>query len=193
MIKKTTSAFLQILLCACLLLVSAGPVAWAQAGRGGISGTVTDPSGALVPGAKVTALNHATGIAQSTVSTGAGLYSFVSLNPGSYKITASRSGFESVAKDNVVVSIDQASVVNIALQVGSVSDTVTVSQTASAGTPRSPSARRSSRISWMAAARLSRLSAALCPCPFAPGISGDQATNHSPSRSMTAVNWLRMG
>ena len=129
MIKKITSAFLHILLCASLLLLSAGSMAWAQAGRGGINGTVTDPSGAVVPGAKVTLSNHATGIAQSTISTAAGLYSFVSLNPGSYKITAARSGFETIARDNVVVSVDQASVVNISLLVGNVSDTVTVSQT----------------------------------------------------------------
>jgi hypothetical protein len=126
--KKPTS-FLRIFLCFSVLLLFAGTVTWAQAGRGSISGTITDPTGALVPGAKVSALNHATGITQSTVSTAAGLYFFVSLNPGSYEITASRTGFESVAQDNVIVSVDQVSVVNIALQVGAVADTVTVSQT----------------------------------------------------------------
>jgi len=77
-----------------MLLLSAGNCILGQAGRGGISGTITDPSGALVPGAKVTALDHATGITQSTVSTAAGLYSFVSLNPGDYEVKASRTGFE---------------------------------------------------------------------------------------------------
>ena len=126
---KASTSFLRIFLCLLMLLLAAGTAAWAQAGRGSISGTITDPTGALVPGAKVTALDHATGIAQSTVATGAGLYSFVSLNPGSYEITASSTGFESVARDNVTVSVDQVSVVNVALQVGKVSDTVTVSQT----------------------------------------------------------------
>ena len=126
---KATTSFLRIFLCLWMLLLAAGTAAWAQAGRGGINGTITDPTGALVPGAKVTALNHATGIAQSTVATGAGLYSFVSLNPGSYEVTASRTGFESVAQDNVTVNVDQVSVVNIALRVGTVTDTVTVSQT----------------------------------------------------------------
>jgi len=129
MIKKTSFGLLSIFLWIATLLLVATPAAWAQAGRGGINGTIMDPTGALVPGAKVTALNHATGIAQSTVATSAGLYSFVSLNPGSYEITAYRTGFESVARDNVTVSVDQVTVVNIALQVGSVTDTVTVSQT----------------------------------------------------------------
>ena len=61
-------------LCVSILAFSAGATVFAQAGRGAINGLVTDPSGAMVPGAKVTALNHATGIAQSTVTTGAGLY-----------------------------------------------------------------------------------------------------------------------
>ncbi|MGO9340252.1 MAG: carboxypeptidase regulatory-like domain-containing protein [Terracidiphilus sp.] len=124
---KSTSKTLPVLLCTWLLLLSAGTAAWAQAGRGGINGLVTDPTGAVVAGAKVTALNHTTGIAQSTVTTGGGLYSFVSLNPGSYEVTATHKGFESVAENNVTVSVDQVSTVNIALRVGSVSDTVTVS------------------------------------------------------------------
>src|SRR5580698_2839880 len=124
---KTTRSFLGNFLSISLLLLSAATAARAQAGRGAINGTVTDPSGAVIGGAKVTALNHATGIAQSTVTTGGGLYSFVSLNPGTYEVTATHKGFESVAEDNVAVSVDQVSSVNIALRVGSVSDTVTVS------------------------------------------------------------------
>jgi hypothetical protein len=114
----------------CVLLLCAGSMAFAQAGRGSISGLVSDPSGAIVSGAKVTALDHATGIALHTVTSAAGLYSFVSLNPGTYIVTASQKGFESVAKNNVLVTVDQATTVNIALQVGSVTDTVTVSGTA---------------------------------------------------------------
>jgi len=124
---KTAPSLLDTFLCISVLVLSAGAPAWAQAGRGDINGTVTDPSGAVIPGAAVTALNHATGIAQSTVTTRGGLYSFVSLNPGTYEVTASHKGFENVAEDNVSVSVDQVSTVNIALRVGSVRDTVTVS------------------------------------------------------------------
>ena len=110
------------------LVFSSLLAAFGQAGRGGIDGMVSDPSGAVVPGATVTAFNHKTGSAQRTVTTAAGLYAFVSLNPGSYQVTASFKGFESVSQDKVTVTIDQVSTVNIALRIGSVSDTVTVSE-----------------------------------------------------------------
>jgi hypothetical protein len=113
---------------ACILLLCAATAALAQAGRGSISGLVSDPAGAVVPGASVTALDHATGVSLRTVTSAAGLYSFVSLNPGLYQVTASMKGFEGVAQDNVTVTVDQVSTVNIALRVGSVSDTVTVSE-----------------------------------------------------------------
>src|ERR1035437_7965577 len=113
------------LLSVCTLFLCAGSIALAQAGRGSISGLVTDPSGAIVNGAKVTALSHATGVALHTVTSEAGLYSFVSLNPGLYVVTASQKGFENVAQDNVLVTVDQvATTVNIALRVGSVTETV---------------------------------------------------------------------
>ncbi|MGA2807776.1 MAG: carboxypeptidase regulatory-like domain-containing protein [Terracidiphilus sp.] len=115
----------------CILFLSAGVASFAQAGRGGISGLVTDPTGAIIPGAKVTALNHATAIKLTTVSTAAGLYSFVSLTPGDYEVTASLKGFESVAQDNVKVTVDQVTAVNIALRVGSVNEVVTVTESTS--------------------------------------------------------------
>jgi hypothetical protein len=76
----------------------------------------------------VTVLDQATGLTQRTVSTAAGLFTFVSLNPGTYKVTASLKGFESVAIDKVIVNLDQVTTANIALRVGNVTDTVTVSE-----------------------------------------------------------------
>jgi hypothetical protein len=114
-----------------MILLCAATIALAQAGRGGITGLVSDPTGAIVPGATITALNHATGIALHSVTTSAGLYSFVSLNPGNYVVTASMNGFESVAQDNVNVTVDQVSTVNITLRVGSVTEVVTVSEASS--------------------------------------------------------------
>lgn len=111
-----------------LLCFLAGGLATAQAGRGGISGLITDPSGAAIPSAKVSILNHATAVTGETVSTAAGLYSFVSLTPGNYEVTVSASGFETVVRDNVTVSVDQTSTVNLSLKVGSVSEVVTVSE-----------------------------------------------------------------
>ena len=102
---------------------------FAQIGRGSISGTVTDSSGAVVSGAKVTLVNPATGVTQSTVTTSAGLYTFISLNPGTYQVTASQTGFTTSQLNNVIVTVDQITSANIKLQVGAATATVTVSDT----------------------------------------------------------------
>ncbi len=114
-------------LCALFLCVV---TAFAQmAGRGTISGTVTDPSGAAVPATKVVLVNTATGVTQRTVTNSAGLYVFNSLNPGEYQVTASRSGFARVALNNVTVTVDKLTLANIALKVGAASETVNVTST----------------------------------------------------------------
>jgi hypothetical protein len=114
--------------CASVLIWFAGVSAFAQAGRGSISGLVTDPGGALIPGAKVVLMNHATGLTQHTVTSGAGLYTFISLNPGVYQVTASEKGFASVAQDKITVNVDEVTEVNIALRVGAATETVTVAE-----------------------------------------------------------------
>ena len=111
------------------MALCASPAAVAQAGRGGINGLVTDPTGAAIPSAKVTAVNDATGVTRSTVTTAAGFYSFVSLDPATYRVTASANGFETVTHDKVIVSVDQASAVNITLRVGSATQVITVTGT----------------------------------------------------------------
>ncbi len=111
----------------CILLLCASSLALAQAGRGSISGLVSDSSGAIVKGAEVTALNQATGVKLHTISSDAGLYGFVSLPPGTYVVTASQKGFETVSQEKVSVTVDQTTTVNIALRVGSVTETITVS------------------------------------------------------------------
>ena len=113
-------------LAVCILFLCAAGVALAQAGRGSISGTVTDPGGAVIQGAQVVLLNHANGLTQHTVTNAAGLYNFISLNPGIYQVTATQTGFASVAQDKVTVSVDQATEVNLSLRVGAATETVTV-------------------------------------------------------------------
>lgn len=113
----------------CLLLCSL-TVAFGQAGRGSISGLVSDPSGAIVPGAKVIAKDQATGVELSTVSTAAGLYSFISLTPGTYQVRVSATGFETTVQKNIRVTVDQVSTINVTLKLGSVSEVVTVNETA---------------------------------------------------------------
>jgi len=115
-------------LCVCVLFLCAASVALGQAGRGSVSGLVTDPNGALVPGAKVVLRNPATGTTQHTVTSGSGLYTFVSLNPGVYQVTATQTGFKTVTLEKITVSVDQVTQVNITLQVGAISETVTVTE-----------------------------------------------------------------
>jgi hypothetical protein len=123
--RKGGSAARIFLFISMLLLCAVAAVA--QAGRGSISGLVSDSSGAIIPEATVTAQNHDTGIKLSTVSTGAGLYSFVSLSPGTYDVTATAKGFQTVVRNGVRVSVDQVATVNISLKVGGVNEVVTVS------------------------------------------------------------------
>ena len=110
----------------CILVLCAAGVALAQAGRGSISGTVTDPGGAVVQGAQVVLKSPATGVTQHTVTSSAGLYTFISLNPGVYQVTASQTGFARVVQDKIVVDVDQVKQVNLSLQVGAATETVTV-------------------------------------------------------------------
>ncbi len=113
------------------ILASSMPAALAQAGRGGISGTVTDASGAQIPGATVVAQDVAKGTKLSTVTTGAGVYSFVSVAPGEYIVTISHDGFDTSVQNKVLVTVDQTNTVNATLRVGSLSETVTVDESSS--------------------------------------------------------------
>jgi hypothetical protein len=73
-------------------------------------------------------LDHSTGATQHTVTSSAGLYSFISLNPGVYQVTASQAGFASVARDKIMVTVDQVTEVNFTLRVGGVTEAVTVTE-----------------------------------------------------------------
>lgn len=113
------------LLCV-FLVISSATAAFAQAGRGSISGTVSDPGGAVIPGAQVVLEETATGVKQHTVTSAGGLYGFISLNPGVYKVTVSQTGFSTYSREKITVNVDETTSVNITLQVGAATETVTV-------------------------------------------------------------------
>ena len=104
---------------------------FAQSGRGGISGTVLDSSGAAVAEATVTAQDIGKGVKLSTVTTAAGFYSFVSVAPGIYDLTVSHNGFEISVQKNIQVTVDQTKNINVKLSVGTVNEVVTVDASAS--------------------------------------------------------------
>lgn len=92
-----------------------------------IRGIVTDPSGAAVPAARVVIRNAATGEERSAASDSSGAYSFPSVVPGTYDVTVTAPGFKRGEVKNRVAQVTQTAQVDVALQVGETSESVTVS------------------------------------------------------------------
>ncbi|MSO20036.1 MAG: TonB-dependent receptor [Acidobacteria bacterium] len=110
-----------------IITLLAGTVhGWTQSTTGTISGTVSDESGAVLPGAQVAASNTATG-AHRTVSTDAvGRYVITQLPPGSYDISSSMTGFGTLVRQGVTLALSQQVTLHLAMRVGAVSEQVTV-------------------------------------------------------------------
>jgi hypothetical protein len=97
-----------------------------QAGQGGITGLVTDASGAVVPTATVQIVNEASGVERETRTTSAGLYAFPGLIPGTYRLTTSAQGFQKVVQGAITVEVDRTTEINVALKPGTVSETLNI-------------------------------------------------------------------
>jgi len=108
-----------------LLLVAGSASSFAQTQSGEMAGTITDTTGAVIPGAQVVAVDQATSVKTQTVSTSSGSYRFTSLAVGAYSVTASASGFGSATSTGVQVTINGVASLNVSLKVGA-SETVTV-------------------------------------------------------------------
>src|SRR5579864_51329 len=111
------------LVCSILLMAS---LAIGQTNQGSISGNVFDPSGALVTGAKITARDVSTGAVYETVSSSAGAFKLPNMNVGNYDVTATAPGFKTATYKGVVVQVATTSALDIRLQTGTVSETVSV-------------------------------------------------------------------
>ncbi len=113
---------------------------WAQVDTGSITGTVTDPSGAIIPGATITLVNQGTGLKLTTVTNANGNYTFTPIHIGTYTVQASFKGFQQAVHKDVVVQVTQQVAVNFTLQPGAVTQTIQVTaappllQTSSAST-----------------------------------------------------------
>ncbi|MGA2632300.1 MAG: carboxypeptidase-like regulatory domain-containing protein, partial [Terriglobia bacterium] len=97
-----------------------------QGTSGTITGTVTDPSGAVVPDATVVVLGQGTGVEFHLTSNRAGVYSITSLIPGKYTVTVSAKGFKTYANRDLEMTINQVLRVDVALEVGAETQTITV-------------------------------------------------------------------
>ena len=123
---RTRLYFFSVLIISLLLVV---PVrnAFGQATTGNITGTVVDPTGAAVSDAQVMVTNVATGITTTAESNQSGIYSVTHLLPGTYTVTVSKQGFRALVQKNVTVAVGLSTAVDVRLQLGSISQHITVS------------------------------------------------------------------
>jgi hypothetical protein len=115
-----------------------------QSNRGAITGTVSDPGGALIPGAQVLLTNVETGAKSDTVTTGTGNYSLLQLPVGTYTLVVQQAGFSKYEQTNIQVQVAVTTRVDVAMKVGSAAESVTV--TAESTLLKSESAEQSMTI-----------------------------------------------
>ena len=117
---------MRCLLCVILAAIpAAGQVTTAE-----LAGSVTDPSGAEIAGAKVTAVNTGTGLSHESVSDDAGNYLITLLPPGTYNLSVEAAGFRKTVQNNVTLEVSQRARVDFKMQLGQLSETVEVAATA---------------------------------------------------------------
>jgi outer membrane receptor protein involved in Fe transport len=109
----------------CLAVLTSLP-GWSQVATGSLGGVITDPNGAVVPAAAVTAKNVATGGEYRTRSSEAGLYIFPTLPSGAYEVTVEKAGFKKLTRGNIEIRVATRQEANLKLEIGDVMQTVEV-------------------------------------------------------------------
>jgi hypothetical protein len=109
-----------------MAIVLAAGAASAQTIRSTLTGTVSDPNGAIVQGAAVTARNVATNIAHATTTNPVGIYTFTALQPGEYVVEVEVAGFKRSVQTGVVLQIAQTTRLDVGLEVGAITEDVSV-------------------------------------------------------------------
>src|SRR5881396_994160 len=112
----------------CLFLVSLAAVA--QSDRGTMTGTVLDTTGAVIPGVSVVATNVETGARYQTVSTETGNYTLAQMPAGLYQLSAELPGFKRYVRQGITVLVAQTLRLDVSLEIGSNTDSVTVTESA---------------------------------------------------------------
>jgi Carboxypeptidase regulatory-like domain/TonB-dependent Receptor Plug Domain len=113
-----------------LMLLIGTLAAFGQGTTSRVTGTVLDQQGASVPGATATLTNEATKISFTTETTGSGTYVFDSVQVGTYTVTVEKQGFKKFISTGNQINVNQPTTVNVALETGGVSESVTVSSSA---------------------------------------------------------------
>ena len=138
----------------CLLVVGLSAGAWAQTPSGEISGVVTDPSGAPMPGVTITLTNQSTNAVRELQTNESGLYVMPALQPGVYTLKATLSGFRTLERKDITVQVGSASRIPLTLEVGQLTEVVEIT----GGAPTSsvtamrwalPTCTSMSRRSWV--------------------------------------------
>ena len=104
----------------------------AQQFQGSFAGTVVDPSGAVIPGAAVTAVEQGKGLERSVQTLGDGYYEIALLPPGRYSLTAEKAGFEKIVQGPIELTVNQHLKMDFQMKVGAQTTTITVEATSPA-------------------------------------------------------------
>src|SRR3981189_810286 len=107
-------------------LVTFLPFSFAQTTTGDIDGTVTDQSGAVLPGCALTLTDQANGSVRKTTSNAQGNFSFLQLPVGNYTISATKEGFKTLSQKDVAVHVATVTTTNLGLEIGAATEMVTV-------------------------------------------------------------------
>ena len=112
----------------CFLVLACAAMASAQANTADLSGTVTDPSGGVLKGTKVTVTSVSTGASRTTTTDDSGHYSFVQLPPGSYKLSVDAgAGFATLEISDLVLTVGTPAVYDAHLQLRTQSQSIVIS------------------------------------------------------------------
>jgi hypothetical protein len=132
--SRRPSAFFSLLLVlsVCVLTLGMLQTGWAQEVTASITGTVTDPSGAAVPGATVTATSQERGIAYTAQTNDSGLYRISQLPAGSYDLKIEKTGFAVATHPAFILTVNQVARIDVAMKVGQTTETVEVTGAAPA-------------------------------------------------------------
>src|SRR5919106_1365922 len=119
--KRVTEGVVAVV---CALLTATSAVAQTT---GSVNGTVTDNTGAVLPGVTVTASSPVMMGVQTTITNESGTYRFPSLPPGTYRVSYQLAGFNGIVREGIVVNLGFTATINVQLQLASLQETVTVS------------------------------------------------------------------
>src|SRR5213079_553861 len=128
--KRFREIFSAVLALCFLLVVTLSPSVPANAQVSGatLSGTITDASGAVIPGVMISIKNRATGVVRNVTADEAGLYTAPNLQAGAYDVTAAAPGFNTVSQTNISLTVGAQQQLNISMKVGDTAQTVEVTE-----------------------------------------------------------------